>query len=181
MIRDFASFSHAQYLIAPYWADLSTNQGGDILYRTSKDEDTLQRARSLTQEQFPNLDFQPTNVTIVTWYKVPHESIDLGVNTFQVALVYNREISFIFFFYNETSVPSNSVVIGFSPPNLNADSFMIPRNNTDNVESNSNTLTGVPGFYAYRTDLNMIIQPRGMHMMRLITAWYIIPLFRVQM
>lgn len=83
-------------------------------------------------------------------------------NTFQVALVYNSEISFIFFFYEETNVPSRLVVVGFSPSSAfgsTLSSFMIPRSDIDDIEDNSNA--GVPGFYAFRTDTIYILQPDG--------------------
>ncbi|SMN02548.1 hypothetical protein SPONN_1293 [uncultured Candidatus Thioglobus sp.] len=130
---------------------------------TDADSLDLQRARNLTQENFPDVDFQPTDVIVITWYQVPHNSIGLATNTFQVALVYNGETTFAFFFYDGTNVPSSSVVIGFSPSSSGSieDAFMIPRSDTDNVESNTNTLTGVPGFYAYRIDSNTVTEPRG--------------------
>ncbi len=42
------------------------------MYRTTTDLDTLERARNLTQQQFPGVDFEPMNVIIVTWYEVGH-------------------------------------------------------------------------------------------------------------
>ena len=81
------------------------------------------------------------------------------MNTFQVALVHNDVTSFTFFFYNETNVPSSSVVVGFSPSRSTGQSFMIPRRDTDDIEDKTNT--GVPGFYAYRTDLLNILAQEG--------------------
>lgn len=140
------------------------------------DSDTLQRARSLTQEYFPNVDFQPRNVIAVTWYKVLHNFLSstqmvshtitriapfiglfsLQMNTFQVALVYDNETSFAFFFYEEANVQAGSVAIGFNSRSPGA-SFTIPRSGIDNIEENSNT--GVAGLYAYRVDTSIVLQP----------------------
>ena len=84
------------------------------------------------------------------------------VNTFQVALACNSVNSFVFFFYEETNVPSRFVTVGFSPSSSGGStgqSFMIPRSDTNNIENGTNT--GVPGFYAYRTDRDIILQPEG--------------------
>ena len=162
-IRDL-DFFHSESILAPYWTDLGISRGGDIFYRMQNGSESvdLQYARNLIQENFPDVDFQPTDVVVITWYQVPHNSIGVAVNTFQVVLVYNQEISFTLFFYDETNVPSSSVVVGFSPSFLSGsieDSFMIPRSDTDNIERNTNT--GRPGFYAYRVDSNNITEPRG--------------------
>lgn len=71
-IRQDLNFSHSQPLISPYWTDLSLRR---IFYRTSTDMGLLEQARNLTLKYFPNVNsFQPTNIIIVTWYRLPHES-----------------------------------------------------------------------------------------------------------
>ena len=77
IIRDFDSFFHFQPLIAPLWTDLdSTNssqlEGGRILFRMASDENTLKRAKNLTREHFPSVNFEPTDVIISTWVEVRH-------------------------------------------------------------------------------------------------------------
>ena len=70
-------FFHSESILAPYWADLGLSRGGDVFYRTRNDPDSvdLQYARNLTQENFPDVDFQPTDVIVITWCQVPHSSI----------------------------------------------------------------------------------------------------------
>lgn len=166
-------------VIAPYWTDLSIGRGGDIFYRMTTDADTLERARSLAHEQFPTVDFQPSNVIVATWYQVPHSRLGSAqmvshyrwslimslyyvpyllssqVNSFQAALVYNNEISFALFFYEEATVQVGSVIVG-----LNSNSGPAFTSSTANIEETSNT--GVTGFYAYRVDTSVILQPGGM-------------------
>ena len=93
----------------------------------------------------------------------------MQVNTFQVALVYNNETSFAFFFYNETNIPLSPVVVGFSPSSSvgsTHQSFMIPRSGVVDTENGTNT--GVPGFYAYRLTSEIILQPQGTMIIRYI-------------
>ena len=75
-IRDFDNFFHFQSLIAPLWTDLDIQSGGRILFRVTTDINTLERASNLTQQQFPGVDFEPTNVIIVTWFEVGHRFLD---------------------------------------------------------------------------------------------------------
>ena len=76
-IREFDSFTHFQPLIAPFWTDISLRSfsGGSVFFRMTRDNITLNRARTLTQQHFPGLSFEPTNAVIVTWFEVEHEFI----------------------------------------------------------------------------------------------------------
>ena len=82
-------------------------------------------------------------------------------NTFQVALIYNTETSFVFFFYDEINVAPNPVNVGFSPSSFrrgSRESFMLL--NGSSVFSGSNV--GIPGTYAYRVDFaSFIAEPQG--------------------
>lgn len=78
-IRDFAFFFHFQPLIAPLWTDLNVNSGGSVYFREASDSETLERARNLTQEHFPAVDFEPAYTTIVTWSEVPHSFRSFGL------------------------------------------------------------------------------------------------------
>ena len=78
----------------------------------------------------------------------------MQVNTFQAVLVYNSEVSIVFFFYEETTVRAGSAVVGIS-----SDQGVFRNSEVNNFEENGNT--GVPGFYAYRVDTSTILQPGG--------------------
>lgn len=79
--------------------------------------------------------------------------------------MYNNDSSFVFFSYNETSFRSSfSANAGFKPANFFGDSpeaFNIPGVLFGNTELESNSNTGITGFYGYRVDLDTIIQPGG--------------------
>ena len=80
-----------------------------------------------------------------------------------MALIYNTEMSFTFFFYNETVMGLRSAIAGFAPSryDLNGGSFMIPGVFTNTTDLTSGSNTGVPGFYAFHVDLSFIVQPGG--------------------
>lgn len=71
-IQDFNNVRSFEAIIAPFWTDLALNrnQFDRILFRRVQNSTTLTRASSLTQEHFPGMDFEPTDVIIVTWYRV---------------------------------------------------------------------------------------------------------------
>lgn len=92
----------------------------------------------------------------------------LQTNTFQVALVYNQDTSFVFFFYDEINLSGSRIAnIGFNPTSFcctpgvpfNVPGVFSGGATLSDVVDGSNT--GVPGFYAYRVDMEVIIQPGG--------------------
>ena len=90
--------------------------------------------------------------------------MQVDTNTFQVALIYNTETSFVFFFYDEINVASNPVNVGFSPSSFrrgSRESFMLQGVlNGSSVFGGSNV--GIPGTYAYRVDFgSFIVEPQG--------------------
>ena len=95
------------------------------------------------------------------------------MNTFQVALIYNNDTSFVLFFYNETlfeGINGNETRInaGFAPSSFGSsgEPFMIPGvfiDNSTNLDLAGGNNTGVPGFYAFRVDRPVILQPGGMY------------------
>lgn len=91
---------------------------------------------------------------------------NIQVNTFQAALVYNGEMSFVFFFYDRISISGlRAANIGFGPSfgDISAVPFNFPDvvfgNALSSITEGSNT--GSAGFYAYRVDMGNIIQPNG--------------------
>ena len=87
-------------------------------------------------------------------------------NTFQAVLVFNEDMSFVFFFYDTISISGSGVAnIGFGPRTTDASAvpFNFPGvfsgDALSNITEGSNT--GSEGFYAYRVDLNSILQPNG--------------------
>lgn len=58
-------------IIAPYWTDIDTNNGGNIWYRESTNKSLLQKASYEIHELFPEYyNFQATWIFIATWDNV---------------------------------------------------------------------------------------------------------------
>ena len=84
-----------------------------------------------------------------------------------MALIYNAGISFAFFFYNETVMGLRSAIAGFAPSTSsgrNGGSLTIPGVFTNTTDLTSGSNTDVPGSYAFRVDLSIIVQPGGIVM-----------------
>lgn len=72
-IQSFDRLFSFPSLVAPLWTDIDTRRGdGSVLYRRSRDDIDLGYARNLTQQQFPEVDFEPSDVVVTTWYRVGH-------------------------------------------------------------------------------------------------------------
>ena len=87
-------------------------------------------------------------------------------STFQVALVYNNDTSFVFFFYDDISLDSSEFNIGFSPSSSfprRGESFMLTGilEDNDELDVTAGSNTGSPGFYAFQVDRNIVLQPGG--------------------
>uniref|UniRef100_A0A672TTZ4 Nidogen 2 n=1 Tax=Strigops habroptila TaxID=2489341 RepID=A0A672TTZ4_STRHB len=101
-------------VIAPFLADLDTSgDRGNIYYRQDNSPDVLDQAAGYIQAGFPRTasSFVPTNAFIATWEDVgayQELSQDTGpsrkLNTFQAAMAYNNEDTYVIFFYPEGSL-----------------------------------------------------------------------------
>ena len=66
-------FSDNIELIAPYWADVDTDLGGDIWYRESVNTTLLKVSSYEVKKQLPELyKFQASWLFIATWADVPY-------------------------------------------------------------------------------------------------------------
>lgn len=70
----FSSFHTSSFpttsvpVIAPLWADFDFRETGNVFYRVTTDEATLDRVRTMIANSNPNLGgFSPTLCAIVTW------------------------------------------------------------------------------------------------------------------
>ena len=58
-------------LVAPYWTDIDTNNGGDVWYRESTNRTLLQRVSQEIRRVFPEqYKFQASWIFIATWDNV---------------------------------------------------------------------------------------------------------------
>ncbi|KAL5014539.1 hypothetical protein ScPMuIL_008809 [Solemya velum] len=92
-------------LIAPFWGDVDTSNGGTIWYRESTDHNVLYKATADVRRYFPNqIRFSAAWVFIATWDNVAFFGASTTGrnrrNTFQVILITNGRHSFTIFMYN---------------------------------------------------------------------------------
>ena len=83
----------------------------------------------------------------------------LQANTFQVVVVADQQMTFVFFIYGDIQWGTGAI-IGFIPRDVTW-SFWVPgsqTNQTLNIDEGSNV--GVTGVYIYRVDLCSVLGPR---------------------
>uniref|UniRef100_A0A3Q4H8C9 Sushi, nidogen and EGF-like domain-containing protein 1 n=1 Tax=Neolamprologus brichardi TaxID=32507 RepID=A0A3Q4H8C9_NEOBR len=159
-------------VVAPFWADVDNRRAGTVFYRESQDPMILRKASGDVRtyfSEFPN--FNATWVHISTWHQVTffggNSQTPLQVNTFQVVLITDGELSFTIFQYNNitwttgmhASSGGNLVGLGgiAAQAGFNAGDgkryFNIPGSRTaDVVNVEGTTNVGFPGRWVFRID-----------------------------
>ncbi|CAL8252359.1 unnamed protein product [Merluccius merluccius] len=157
-------------VVAPFWADVDNRRAGEVFYRESLDPVTLQRATSDIRtyySEFPN--FLATWVLVSTWHRVTFfgGSSVTPVNTFQVVLITDGELSFTIFQYNNITwttgmhASSGGDAAGLggiaAQAGFNAGDgkryFNIPGSRTHDVAAvEGTTNVGRPGRWVFRID-----------------------------
>uniref|UniRef100_A0A3P8TUL4 Sushi, nidogen and EGF-like domain-containing protein 1 n=1 Tax=Amphiprion percula TaxID=161767 RepID=A0A3P8TUL4_AMPPE len=90
-------------VVAPFWADVDNRRAGTVFYRESQDPSILRRASGDVRTYFSEYpDFNATWTLISTWHQVTFfgGNSRTPVNTFQVVLITDGELSFTIFQYN---------------------------------------------------------------------------------
>ena len=59
-------------LIAPFWADVDTERGGNVYYRSTTNTSLLNEAERIINNAFTGANFVPDHLYIVTWFKVDY-------------------------------------------------------------------------------------------------------------
>ncbi|XP_016089591.1 sushi, nidogen and EGF-like domain-containing protein 1 [Sinocyclocheilus grahami] len=157
-------------VVAPFWADVDNRRAGKVFYRESKDPAILRRATADINRYFPEFPmFVTTWVLIATWHQVTFfgGSSITPVNTFQVVLITDGELSFTIFQYHNISwttgmhATSGGDLAGLggiaAQAGFNAGDgrryFNIPGSRTDDiVEVETTTNVGYPGRWVFRID-----------------------------
>ncbi|CAH1272490.1 SUSD2 [Branchiostoma lanceolatum] len=155
-------------LIAPYWADVDTDEGGHVMYRETTDSSILQRATTDITAVFPYLPgFRATWVFIASWHEVAYFGARSHKrNTFQSVLVSDGRHSFAIFNYGNitwttgTASDGNAYTgLGGTPAKVGFNAgdgiqfFCTDASQTEdivNVETTSNVNT--PGRWVFRID-----------------------------
>ncbi|XP_042296355.1 IgGFc-binding protein-like [Sceloporus undulatus] len=87
-------------LVAPFWGDVYNPISGDVFWRQTQDPKILQRCSAEISHYYPEISFTPTWAFLATWDRVAYfGSKSKKVNTFQVALTTNGDLSFIILNY----------------------------------------------------------------------------------
>ncbi|XP_022783567.1 sushi domain-containing protein 2-like isoform X2 [Stylophora pistillata] len=92
-------------LVAPFWADVDTRNGGQVFYRETTDLQLLKRATNdVTAAFVDHRKFKATWLFVATWYKVAFygaSNYSHKRNTFQAILITNGRHSFVIYNYNK--------------------------------------------------------------------------------
>ncbi|XP_035660312.1 protein mesh-like [Branchiostoma floridae] len=163
-------------LITPFWGDVDTRNGGDVMYRETTDTSILERATSDITSAFPDQpNFRASWVFVATWHEVAYYgSRSNKRNTFQAVLVSNGRQSFTVFNYGDitwttgtasggnsyTGLGGTPAQVGFNAGN-GMQYFSVPGSQTHaivDVETTSNV--NIPGRWVFRID-SAVIQDGG--------------------
>ncbi|XP_064792261.1 sushi, nidogen and EGF-like domain-containing protein 1 isoform X1 [Oncorhynchus masou masou] len=157
-------------VVAPFWADVDNRRAGQVFYRESKDPSVLLRATADVRRHFSGFpEFSATWILISTWHKVTFfgGSDITPVNTFQLVLITNGEVSFTIFQYHDVTwttgmhASSGGDLAGLggiaAQAGFNAGDgkryFNIPGSRTDDVvDVEGTTNVGRPGRWVFRID-----------------------------
>ncbi|XP_036834824.1 sushi, nidogen and EGF-like domain-containing protein 1 isoform X3 [Oncorhynchus mykiss] len=157
-------------VVAAFWADVDNRRAGQVFYRESKDPSVLLRATADVRRHFSGFpEFTATWILISTWHNVTFfgGSDITPVNTFQLVLITNGEVSFTIFQYHEITwttgmhASSGGDLAGLggiaAQAGFNAGDgkryFNIPGSRTDDmVDVDGTTNVGRPGRWVFRID-----------------------------
>jgi len=159
-------------MVAVYWTDIDTRMGGiekNQLWARNFTTETvgandLLIARSLVKnhQESSEVVFEPTATIVVTYNRVNRWDRDESVeNTFQMALAYNSEETWIILAYSklefyDASSSANRTLIGYNGMDLTGKliRYLEAEDDMTNLVESSNC--GTPGVYVFQTDKKKI-------------------------
>ncbi|KAL9985251.1 hypothetical protein ACROYT_G007629 [Oculina patagonica] len=157
-------------LVAPFWADVNTRNGGEVFYRETTDPNLLQQATDdVTAAFVDQRKFKATWLFIATWYEVAFFGASGNYtnkrNTFQAVLITNGRHSFVIFNYNKITWTTGTFSggdyagLGGNPAQAGFNAgdgvryFNIPGSATDQViDIRTQSNVGKPGRWMFRID-----------------------------
>ncbi|KAK7891874.1 hypothetical protein WMY93_023837 [Mugilogobius chulae] len=157
-------------VVAAFWADVDNRRAGKVFYRESLERDVLDRASKDVRTYFSEFPrFNASWVLVSTWHRVTFfgGNSKTPINTFQVVLITDGELSFtIFQYHNITWTTGMHATSGGNRAGLggiaaqagfNAGDgtryFNIPGSRTaDIVNVEGTTNVGFPGRWVFRID-----------------------------
>ena len=149
--RDYPFTS--QPLIAPFWIDLITRNGGTISYRFLNDTTAEDSAVNL-YNNFSSPTYVSSGALLVTWDQVALFGRSETTETFQVLLTTDGISSYVFYAYSNEIYPSGAVVginVG-DGINFNLQASVALRNSETIAQGTNIELFGRRGLYFYRLD-----------------------------
>ncbi|XP_007432937.1 IgGFc-binding protein-like [Python bivittatus] len=154
-------------LIAPFWGDVYTPIKGEVFWRQTWDFNLLKRCTEDINQFFPEISFTAAWAFIATWDNVAYYgSKTKKVNTFQVVLTTDGELSFVMFNYADIQWTTGTASGGNAKTGLggipaqagfdNGDKvnyYIMPGSRTSdiiNIAETSNVNS--PGFWIFQVD-----------------------------
>ncbi|XP_062388507.1 sushi, nidogen and EGF-like domain-containing protein 1 isoform X2 [Sardina pilchardus] len=143
-------------IIAPFWIDLDNRGKGSISYQQYTTGDVLQNATRDVNSYFPNVTFTATWVFVATWDRVAYFPNTGTETTFQVVLISDSNLSFVFMNYGAIAPTLQKAQIGYdtigSSHHVSLRTFY-PNNTIDVVNLHSSSNINVQGRWAFATSL----------------------------
>ncbi|VDI29231.1 Hypothetical predicted protein, partial [Mytilus galloprovincialis] len=162
-------------IVAPYWCDIDTREGGVVWYYETNDRDVLFKATDDIQKTFPEQkNFRAAWVFVATWDNVAfYRASSTGQrkrNTFQCILITNGRHSFAIFLYNKIEWTTGSASggnkdtgLGGTPAQVgfdagNGHNYLAIRESRTPAVLQVTHLTNVKidGKFVYRTDTETV-------------------------
>ncbi|XP_033100056.1 protein mesh-like isoform X2 [Anneissia japonica] len=165
-------------VVAPFWADVDTREGGQVYYREvlrQNNEQLTDRATVIVRNTFIDQDdFTATWLFIATWYSVSYygSSNSFPRNTFQAILVTNGRHSFTFFHYGDinwttgtasggspiTGLGGTPAQVGFNAGD-GRNFYSVPGSRSESiVDIETTTNVGVIGRWVFRIDEENVVE-----------------------
>ncbi|KAG5280345.1 hypothetical protein AALO_G00088060 [Alosa alosa] len=143
-------------IIAPFWTDLDNREKGNISYQQYTTGDVLQSATQDINSNFPNVPFTATWVFVATWDRVAYYPNTGTETTFQVVLISDSNLSFVFMNYGVIAQTERKVQIGYDTIGSTHHGSLrtcYPNNTIDIVNLHNSSNINVQGRWVFATFL----------------------------
>ncbi|XP_076857131.1 uncharacterized protein LOC143511023 isoform X19 [Brachyhypopomus gauderio] len=150
----YPNSSIGQDMIAPFWADIENDEGGEVYYEQATDGPLIEVATDAVNQAFQDADFEEAAwVFVATWLNMPLENNEEAVS-FQVVLIsdeYGR--SYVLMNYQNFTDLQESWLAGFAVDD-NDDFDRLRVNDSSDLSFESNV--GFPGRWAFQVSFQDI-------------------------
>ncbi|XP_076123118.1 sushi, nidogen and EGF-like domain-containing protein 1 isoform X2 [Alosa pseudoharengus] len=143
-------------IIAPFWTDLDNSEKGNISYQQYTTGGVLKSATQDINSYFPNVPFTATWVFVATWDRVAYYPNTGTETTFQVVLISDSNLSFVFMNYGVIAQTEKKVQIGYDTigsTHYGSLRTCYPNNTIDIVNLHNSSNIDVQGRWVFATFL----------------------------